>query len=391
MKHIFLLNPVAGKGQASTDVLPGIISAVKAKGVEYEIHRTVNVGDARRYVNNRCEDSGGAPVRFYAVGGDGTMNEVLNGLYGYGNAELAVVPAGTGNDLLRTFGVKEDFLDIERQIDGRAGKIDAIRYEFLDESEQAVAASGDKPAAAAASDENPVVAAPDNKPAAAAASDENPVVAAPDNKFAVAAPGDNPAAVASCGNPAATAPGDKPAAAAGYALNMLNFGFDAEVVSRTTRIKNAPFMGGTVAYIGGVLSTLIGKRPLQLTIEADGLPVAEGAYLFAGACNGRYSGGGFEGMPRAVIGDGILDVLIIGDMTRRRFLSLLGKYRAGTYMDDPRMDGYAWHYPVKEAVFRPQGEMYTAIDGEPIRTGAVRVSIEPAAINFSVPAGLRNP
>jgi len=326
MKHIFLLNPVAGKGTASTDILPRIIRAVKTKGVEYEIHRTVNVGDARRYVNNRCKDSGGAPVRFYAVGGDGTMNEVLNGLYGYENAELAVVPAGTGNDLVRTFGAKDAFLDIERQIDGIAGKIDAMRYERIDADGQPLAPSDD--------------------------------------------------------NHKATV---------GYALNMLNFGFDAEVVSRTTRIKNMPFMGGTLAYIGGVFSTLIGKHPLPLVIEADGRTVADGAYLFAGACNGRYSGGGFEGMPHAVINDGILDILVIGNMTRRRFMSLLGKYRAGTYIEDPRMDGYAWHYPVKEAVFRPQGEMYTAIDGEPVLTGAVRVSIEPAAINFSVPTGLRNP
>jgi diacylglycerol kinase family enzyme len=249
------------------------------------------------------------------------MNEVLNGLYGCDNAELAVVPTGTGNDLIRTFGDKEDFLDSEKQIDGKARKIDVMRYRLM---------------------------------------------------------GMN-------GQPISIAVGGEPASDM-LALNMLNFGFDAEVVGRTTRIKNSPFMGGTAAYIGGVLITLIGKHPLPLRIEVDGKTVADGAYLFAAACNGRFSGGGFDGMPCAVIDDGMLDVLLVGDMTRRLFMSLLGKYRAGTYMDDPRMGGYGWHYTAKEAVFTPQEEMYTAIDGEPVRTGAVRVNIVPTAVNFAVPA-----
>jgi YegS/Rv2252/BmrU family lipid kinase len=321
MRHIFLLNPVAGNGKASTDVLPKIITAVKSKGVEYEIHRTVNVGDARRYVKKRCDVSGGEPLRFYAVGGDGTMNEVLNGMYDYDNAELAVVPAGTGNDLIRTFGAKEDFLDIEKQIDGEARKIDVMRYGMMDMNGQPISLEAE-------------------------------------------------------GGPVSDM----------YALNMVNFGFDAEVVSRITHIKNSPFVGGAAAYLSGVFITLVGKHPLKLRVEIDGKTVADGAYLFAAACNGRFSGGGFDGMPCAVIDDGMLDVLLVGDMTRRFFISMLGKYRSGTYMDDPRMDGHGWHYTAKEAVFTPLEEMYTAIDGEPVRTGAVRMGIVPAAVNFAVPA-----
>jgi diacylglycerol kinase (ATP) len=325
MKHIFILNPVAGKGRASTDVLPDIIRAVKSAGVEYEIHRTVNIGDARRYVRNRCEDAAGAPVRFYAVGGDGTVNEVLNGLYGFENAELAVVPAGTGNDLIRNFGAKADFLDIARQIEGVSAKIDCLRFEKLDAEGRTVES--------------------------------------------------------------------------GYALNMLNFGFDAEVVSRAAHIKETPFVGGTAAYAGGVLQALIGKRPLPLRVEVDviggpdgagGMRVFEDAYLLAGACNGRYSGGGFEGMPEARLDDGAMDVLLIRDMTRRRFLSLVGKYRKGAYKDAPLMQGYYSHCIAKGAVFAPRDgiPMHTAIDGEPALTGAVRVTVVPAAVNLSLPAGL---
>jgi YegS/Rv2252/BmrU family lipid kinase len=314
MKHIFILNPVAGRGRASTDILPDVIRAVKAAGVEYEIHRTVNAGDAGRYVKSRCGEYGAEPVRFYAVGGDGTVNEVLNGLCGFEHAELAIVPAGTGNDLVRNFGARADFLDISRQIEGTSAKIDCLRFEKLDEDGRAVES--------------------------------------------------------------------------GYALNMLNFGFDAEVVSRTERIKETPFVGGTAAYVGGVLATLAGKRAQPLRVTVDGREVYEGDCLLAGACNGRYSGGGFMGMPEAGLDDGLLDVLLIRDMSRRRFIALVGKYRRGVYQNDPLMQGYYSHYPAREAVFAPAGNMHTAIDGEPQLTGAVRVSIVPGAVSLSLPRGV---
>ena len=67
--------------------------------------------------------------RFYACGGDGTMNEVANGAYGQQNVEIAMVPAGTGNDFPRNFTNYKYFEDIERQILGSAKWVDLIRYE----------------------------------------------------------------------------------------------------------------------------------------------------------------------------------------------------------------------------------------------------------------------
>ncbi len=43
-------------------------------------------------------------MRIYACGGDGTVNEVANGVYGHANAALGVIPIGSGNDLIRNFG-----------------------------------------------------------------------------------------------------------------------------------------------------------------------------------------------------------------------------------------------------------------------------------------------
>jgi len=75
-------------------------------------------------------------MRFYACGGDGTLNEVVNGIYGFENTEAACIPAGSGNDFIRNFGIADvDFLDVDKQLSGRAVPVDLIRYhDCLDHS-----------------------------------------------------------------------------------------------------------------------------------------------------------------------------------------------------------------------------------------------------------------
>ena len=128
MKHIFILNPAAGKGTAEAKILPGILAAAKSADIDYEIHRTINAGDACRFVQNRCLSEAERALRFYAVGGDGTLNEVINGAYGFVNAEIGLIPAGTGNDFPRIFKHPEYFSDISKQLTGQAHTIDLIRY-----------------------------------------------------------------------------------------------------------------------------------------------------------------------------------------------------------------------------------------------------------------------
>jgi diacylglycerol kinase (ATP) len=132
MKHIFILNPAAGKKQASTLFLPQIIKTAKSMEIDYEIHRTVGIGDGEHFVRSRCEAEAESDkksiLRFYACGGDGTFNEVVNGAFGFENAEVAMIPAGTGNDFVRNFDDHDAFYDIKRQILGKAVKVDLIRY-----------------------------------------------------------------------------------------------------------------------------------------------------------------------------------------------------------------------------------------------------------------------
>ncbi len=127
MKHIFILNPAAGKGK-DLDLFEEKIHAVaREKRISYEIYHTSAVGDACRFVRESCLGAE-EPLRFYACGGDGTVNEVVSGAVGFEVAEVAILPIGTGNDFVRILGTYEEFLDVAAQIDAEAAPCDVIRW-----------------------------------------------------------------------------------------------------------------------------------------------------------------------------------------------------------------------------------------------------------------------
>lgn len=125
MKHLFLVNPAAGSGRAEKDLAPRIRQACIDAEADFEIHLTESADEIVEYTMRQAES--GAHIRFYACGGDGTLNNVLNGIVGHPNAELAFVPCGTGNDFSRNFENEACFSDIPKQLEGQAVAIDAIR------------------------------------------------------------------------------------------------------------------------------------------------------------------------------------------------------------------------------------------------------------------------
>lgn len=127
MKHIFIINPAAGKGKNQATFEALIVKEAAKYGMDHEIYKTTGIGDGERYVREKCQNSNGDALRFYALGGDGTLNEVFNGVAGASNAEVAVVPVGTGNDFVKNFGGVELFMDIGAQMRGSAIEIDGMR------------------------------------------------------------------------------------------------------------------------------------------------------------------------------------------------------------------------------------------------------------------------
>lgn len=125
MKHIFVINPAAGKGKALDFIKPKIEEVCKKFSLDYEIHVTEKKGDGIDFVKQRA--ASGEELRFYACGGDGTLYEVVNGAYGFKNAQVAVIPLGSGNDFIRLFGNKEDFHKLEDLVNGVPVELDVIK------------------------------------------------------------------------------------------------------------------------------------------------------------------------------------------------------------------------------------------------------------------------
>ena len=114
MKHYFLQNPNSGKNQKVDVIKECVIPAAEKAGIDYEIYDTTCKGDATRFCHEKAEEAkqAGENVRFYAVGGDGTLYEVVNGVVGYDNVEFTVVPKGSGNDYIRLYGTEDQFLNV---------------------------------------------------------------------------------------------------------------------------------------------------------------------------------------------------------------------------------------------------------------------------------------
>ena len=128
MEHIFIINPVSGTTNPQTILAPAIQKAAADLAIPYQILRTEYPGHAKELAQQFAR--AGKPVRLYACGGDGTLNEVVAGTLGYPNAETACVPCGSGNDFVRNFGNKEDFLALKNLIQGESCEIDLIKTQY---------------------------------------------------------------------------------------------------------------------------------------------------------------------------------------------------------------------------------------------------------------------
>lgn len=138
MKHIFIVNPVAGLGNAKELFNTKILSYMKKREIDYRIHITTGIGDAKNAVEhfyNKGEDKD-ETLRFYACGGDGTLNEIVNGAIGKENIQIACMPAGSGNDFIKNFGDEEIFRDIKAQLNAKVKSVDCILCKLDDKTQK---------------------------------------------------------------------------------------------------------------------------------------------------------------------------------------------------------------------------------------------------------------
>lgn len=90
------------------------------------IYRTDTPTDATAFVHNYCEEHG-EPVRFYACGGDGTLQSVANGIVGFPHASMTAYACGSGNDFVKYYGGQQPFLQIEELLQAQDMPVDLIK------------------------------------------------------------------------------------------------------------------------------------------------------------------------------------------------------------------------------------------------------------------------
>lgn len=306
MRHVFILNPAAGKGDEIAPLRSKLESECKRLGADYFIYITQAPGDATEFILRECAEGGmfyGEKCRFYACGGDGTISEVLDGAARIDGAEVGVIPIGTGNDFCRSCTPAELYFDIEAQINGTAMPIDAVKYNGK------------------------------------------------------------------------------------YSANMINIGFDCEVVKEAARIKRKPWVPGGLAYIFALVKTLIRKPGAAFTLSVDGGKPEHYSLLLCAVANGPYCGGGFDALPMAELSDGKVNIIKVKKVTRLKFLTVVKYYKDGTLPDRKTADTLCEYVSCRHAVFEFDKTQAVCVDGEIPELDRLEIDVEPGRFLFSAPRG----
>lgn len=300
MKHIFIINQNAGK-KSRAALLDSISAACAKETADFEIYYTDRPRAAEDFVRQRSTDGG--EYRFYACGGDGTLSEVANGAFGFENAEVAVIPSGTGNDFIRNFSPREFFGDIARQIRGKAHRFDLLKIN------------------------------------------------------------------------------DR------YAVNTVNIGFDCSVVSLLEKMRGKTFLKPFRTYTFSAFLKMI-PMPKFLLRFADGKDTATRRFTLCAIGNGRYCGGGYKSNPKALLDDGKFDVFEANDkIGRLLFLRIIGKYKKGTILDEPKLEKYVSYNVTDSLTLSADAPFEYCADGEVLKAKELSVSVCKKALRFIIPDG----
>jgi diacylglycerol kinase (ATP) len=236
------------------------------------------------------------------VGGDGTVQEVVNGILAAGlSASMGIVPVGTGNDLARSLALPTD---------------------------------------------------PAEAWTAAIGSTTSPM----------------DAALATDGRGRRR-----------WFASAGGIGFDAQVA---TAMATRRGLGATRAgYLVTTLVELRRFRNCRVELTLDGRTEAL-AVLFVAVANGAYYGGGMHIAPGARANDGLLDVCVVGDISRLTALRQLPNLYRGRHVDHPAV---TLHAGVRRIAVDGANGTPVHLDGEPFGSLPIEIEVAPAALEVARP------
>jgi YegS/Rv2252/BmrU family lipid kinase len=297
-----IVNPAAGAGKSGR-LWPRIMGEFKGHGLRFERDITEAPGHAIELAKAAAKNGYDMVI---AVGGDGTVNEIVNGLYASGglqHALLGIVSTGTGSDYIRTCGIPRPFKDAcQRLFQPQKRTVDLGIVEYTKNGQKY------------------------------------------ERLF----------------------------------VNFAGMGFDAEIVRRTSQQFKA--LGSLPAYLLGTFATLVAYTNKKVSLVVDGKE-EEKRVCTVIMNNGKYGGGGMLTAPCADLDDGLLDVLVVGDLSKEDLLLSLPRIYKGTHLTHPKVNlKKAKQIEVKSL----DGKIHLQADGELLGEAPAKFRILPAALNIIV-------
>jgi len=241
-----------------------------------------------------------------AVGGDGTVNEVINGVMQLPeqvrkNIIVGVLPWGTGNDFARTIGATASVSNLKKQIEQQQfGLIDVINVSYTNGKGDIVQR---------------------------------------------------------------------------YCNNIADIGIGPYTILSVERL--ASWLGSTIAFSIAAFKALVFLKSRHIQLEADGINYT-GRVKCVCMSNGCYFGSGLGIAPLAKVNDGLLNLVIIENVSPFLFLRFLGSLRAARPISHAKVH---YHTAKKATISAPEKTLALDLDGEVVGYVPVTAVVIPASIN----------
>ncbi len=292
MKLFLILNPAAGKNMGDK-AIERAAPLLEKQGIQCDVLASEFPGHAIQLAQEFD------PLKYdgiVAVGGDGTLFEVVNGLlkkHGTFDLPIGQIPVGTGNSFIKDLDIHTIEDAVEKIIDGKTKKVDLGFFKY------------------------------------------------PKGEH--------------------------------YFINLLGTGFVANVAHRAGKCKAL----GTFSYVLGVFEEVVQLKPVPLEMTIDG-KVYQRDYIFNEICNSTKTGGNMIMAPVAKIDDGLLDIILLNNISKFNLLKVFPQIFKGTHILDSHVETFKGKH-IKIVTETPQR---LTPDGEVFGTTPVEVSILPNKINM---------
>ncbi len=288
MKAYVLVNPEAGCGRTGK-LWPRMEKRLKEVLGDFEMRTTRCAGDGITLTREAVEEGARWII---AVGGDGTVNEVLNGAIVEDRplnpeVEISMLMTGSGCDFERSFGFRGSMLERISALanEGTILDLDIGKVSFTNE---------------------------------------------------------------------------KSGRSVRYFANIASFGLSGAVDRYLRDHSGIKRLKGKPLFLWATLYQVFTHPQTEVTLKIDDHPERKIRTRLGVVANGRFFGGGMHVAPRAELNDGLLDLMLLDEMSLGTFLRHLPKVYQGTHLDVPEIE----YCQVRKVEFESEEIMWLDIDGE---------------------------